>query len=47
MTVRRAKLVNDFDIRPVLHLISGGAAVYRCDNCAILTAALAAEVTRS
>jgi hypothetical protein len=28
----------------VLHLILGGAAVYRCDNRIVLNAALAAEV---
>jgi hypothetical protein len=28
----------------VLHLILGGAAVYRCDNCFVLNPALAAEV---
>jgi len=28
-----------------LHLILGGAAVHRCDNCIVLFAASAAEVT--
>jgi hypothetical protein len=28
-----------------LHLILGGAAVHRCDNCVVLNAASAAEVT--
>ncbi len=28
----------------MLHLILGGAAVYRCDNCLVLNPALAAEV---
>jgi hypothetical protein len=31
----------------VLPLPLGGAAVYRCDNCIVLNAALAAEVTSS
>ena len=30
--------------KSVLHLIFGGAAVYRCDICIVLNAALAAEV---
>jgi hypothetical protein len=30
-----------------LHLILGGAAVYRCDNCFVLNPALAAEVADS
>jgi hypothetical protein len=30
-----------------VHLILGGAALQRCDNCIVLTAALAAEVKLS
>jgi hypothetical protein len=29
--------------KSLLHLFLGGAAVYRCDNCLVLNAALAAE----
>ena len=31
------------DLISVLHLILGGAAVHRCDNCTFLNKALAAE----
>jgi hypothetical protein len=36
-------ILNGAAVRPSAVLILGGAAVYRCDSCLVLNAALAAE----